>query len=388
MLPPKSGVKPRALVHFIGGAFVGASPQLTYRLFLEALVDKGDVLIVATPFAIGFEHLRIADENQFIFDKALRALRSGGESGGDIPDDLPVYGIGHSMGALMHMIIGSRYSLPDRTANILISFNNKPATDAVPLFTPVVAPGLQNAAPFLKGLNDSPFLMPLKGVEGQVRANVPASVKELLPVLDQIEPVFREVADGAAEFVPKPEDTKSLIRRYYSVRKNLLLRFTDDSIDETGILAGVLTDSSAISETLDLSIKSLSGDHVRPLKQEFNDLEIPDEFIEPIKQSTDAISGFADFLGIKADENNPLNPLGALRAGFEQVKTETLKNVDKNVDRNGQGDSQSVAEEMRVLVGEIVAWMNFPPRTEAPQSSQTEDSGDEREQGTPTVVSE
>jgi len=113
-----------------------------------------------------------------------------------------------------------------------------------------------------------------------MRQQAPSVLKELFPVLDQIEPVFREVADGAKEFVPKPDDTKSLIRKYYSVRKNLLVRFVDDTIDETGILAGVLTDSSAISTTLDLSVKSLAGDHVRPLRQQLDELEIPKEFIE------------------------------------------------------------------------------------------------------------
>jgi len=53
---------------------VGASPQLTYRLFLERLCARANVTIVATPFAIGFEHLRIADDAQFAFDRALRAL--------------------------------------------------------------------------------------------------------------------------------------------------------------------------------------------------------------------------------------------------------------------------------------------------------------------------
>ena len=123
-------------------------------------------------------------------------------------------------------------------------------------------------------------MIPLKGVDSRMRQQAPSVLKELFPVLDQIEPVFREVADGAKEFVPKPDDTKSLIRKYYSVRKNLLVRFVDDTIDETGILAGVLTDSSAISTTLDLSVKSLAGDHVRPLRQQLDELEIPKEFIE------------------------------------------------------------------------------------------------------------
>ena len=385
VLAPPAGAKPRALVHFIGGAFVGASPQLTYRLFLEALAEKGDVLVVATPFAIGFEHLRIADENQFLFDRALRAL-------GDEAAGLPVYGVGHSMGALMHMIIGSRYALPDRVANVLISFNNKPATDAVPLFTPVVAPGLQNLSPLIASVADSPFREPLRGAEARLRAQAPEAVRELLPVLDQIEPVFREVADGAAEFVPKPEDTKSLIRRYYGVRKNLLLRFTDDAIDETSALAATLTDSSAIKETLDLSVRSLAGDHVRPLRQETPALDVPPELAEPLAQTGDAISGFADALGIAPDENNPLNPLGALRFGFEQVKRETLKNTRAGEARGAAGGEEETrargdtSEEMRALAGEIVAWMGLPPAA-PPAAAPAKDEG-EREEVTPTVVSE
>lgn len=142
VLAPPNGDPPRAVVHFIGGAFVGASPQLTYRLFLEALTARGSVLVIATPFGVGFDHLRIADEAQFRFDRCIRVLSEEVQG-------LPVFGVGHSMGALMHMIIGSRYALPDREANVMISFNNKPATDAVPLFAPIVAPGLQGLSPII-----------------------------------------------------------------------------------------------------------------------------------------------------------------------------------------------------------------------------------------------
>ena len=115
--------------------------------------------------------------------------------------------------------------------------------------------------------------------------------------------------------MPAPEDTKNLIRRYYGVKRNLLLRFRDDSIDETSQLAATLTDSSAIAETLDLSVRSLSGDHVRPLGQEAPD--VPPEIAEPLAQTGDALSGLADMMGIKPDDSNPL---GQLRVGFEAVK--------------------------------------------------------------------
>ena len=61
-------------------------------------------------------------------------------------------------------------------------------------------------------------------------------------MLDQLEPVLLEVANGADEFIPKPEDTKRLLRQYYAVKRNLLVRFRDDTIDETPQLAATLTE--------------------------------------------------------------------------------------------------------------------------------------------------
>nr|CAD1827434.1 unnamed protein product [Ananas comosus var. bracteatus] len=39
VLKPKTA-RPTCVVHFIGGIFVGAAPQLTYRFFLERLSEK------------------------------------------------------------------------------------------------------------------------------------------------------------------------------------------------------------------------------------------------------------------------------------------------------------------------------------------------------------
>lgn len=39
MLRPRNS-NPKMVAHFIGGIFVGAAPQLTYRLFLERLAEK------------------------------------------------------------------------------------------------------------------------------------------------------------------------------------------------------------------------------------------------------------------------------------------------------------------------------------------------------------
>lgn len=71
-----AGVTSEAVVHFLGGAFVGAAPQLSYRSLLEALSSRG-VTIITTPFATSFDQLRTADEVQYKFDRCCRALEVG-----------------------------------------------------------------------------------------------------------------------------------------------------------------------------------------------------------------------------------------------------------------------------------------------------------------------
>lgn len=57
------------------------------------------------------------------------------------------------------------------------------------------------------------------------------------------------------------------IKSYYGVSRNLLIKFKDDSIDETSTLAELLSSQSAISSMLDMSIRFLPGDHGVPLQQ-------------------------------------------------------------------------------------------------------------------------
>jgi hypothetical protein len=122
VLFPPAGRQPEAAVHFLGGAFVGAAPQLAYRPLLEALASRG-VLVIATPFSTSFDHLRVADEVQYKFDRALGAL-------GPDAARLPVYGVGHSLGSVLHALVCARYA-PARAGNALMAFNNRPATDTV-----------------------------------------------------------------------------------------------------------------------------------------------------------------------------------------------------------------------------------------------------------------
>ncbi|KAJ7517075.1 hypothetical protein O6H91_21G010100 [Diphasiastrum complanatum] len=136
--PPSRRKKPKAVLQFLGGAFIGAAPEITYSLFIELLAKDG-FLVVAVPYNVTFDHAAAVEEIHQKFNTCLDSLLEDGvPSAGISPSalsGLPVISVGHSNGALMQVLIGSICKLGKLPkANVIISFNNKPATDAVPFF--------------------------------------------------------------------------------------------------------------------------------------------------------------------------------------------------------------------------------------------------------------
>ena len=201
--------KPVGIVHFLGGAFVATAPHVTYRLLLEAIAEKG-YIVVATQFVNTFDHNAIAAQVLRNFERALIRLEERGILGNGY---LPIYGMGHSMGCKLHLLIGSRYPV-ERAGNILISFNNFAARDAVPLMEQF----------------NSAFV------------NTPLSV----------------------EFSPSPAETNDLIRGHYRVRRNLLIKFTNDTIDQSVTLSDILQERFSSMVTMQI----LGGSHTTPLGQD------------------------------------------------------------------------------------------------------------------------
>ncbi|XP_010694545.2 uncharacterized protein LOC104907329 [Beta vulgaris subsp. vulgaris] len=279
VLEPRNS-RPWSIVHFIGGIFVGAAPQLAYRLFLERLCEKG-ILIIATPYASGFDHSSIADEVQFKFDRCLRSLR-------ETIDKLPTFGIGHSLGSVVHLLIGSRYAI-QRNGNILMAFNNKDPSQAIPLFSPVFLPMTQSMGPLLSQIASAETIrLGAETTLKQLENLSPPIMKQVLPLFEQLPPLYMDLAKGRENFSPKPEETRRLIKTYYGINRNLLIKFKDDIIDETSILAQVLTVDSAISSMLDLSIRTVPGDHGTPLQQVLPD--VPPAMADAVNRGSELLS--------------------------------------------------------------------------------------------------
>ncbi|NMG20116.1 DUF1350 family protein [Brasilonema bromeliae] len=194
---------PVGVIHFLGGAFVATAPHLTYRWLLEQLASKGYV-VIATPFVNTLDHSAIAKSVLLNFERALERLQ---DSSAIRKRYLPIYGIGHSMGCKLHLLIGSLFSV-ERAGNILISFNNYAARDAIPL--------------------------------------------------------IEQFNLAAVEFTPSPLETNKLVQDRYNVRRNLLIKFSNDTLDQSTALTELLKQrfpEMVIAQTL-------NGTHTTPLGQD------------------------------------------------------------------------------------------------------------------------
>ncbi|MEB3150162.1 MAG: DUF1350 family protein [Sphaerospermopsis sp.] len=197
---------PIGIIHFLGGAFVATAPHLTYRWLLEQLAAKGYV-VVATPFVNTLDHQAIAESVLLNFERTIERLHYSGELRKLY---LPIYGIGHSMGCKLHLLIGSLFPV-ERAGNILISFNNYTAKDAIPL------------------------------------------VEQLNSTL-------------AIEFTPTPLETNQLVEESYQIRRNFLIKFSNDNLDQSVILTKIL--QKRFPEMV--TVQTLPGNHTTPLGQDIN----------------------------------------------------------------------------------------------------------------------
>ncbi|CAH8363132.1 unnamed protein product [Eruca vesicaria subsp. sativa] len=260
VLRPRNS-NPKMVAHFIGGIFV---VQLyTWYYLTPSLVQGCFGTFVSVYGNIRFE----------------------------VVQDLPSFGIGHSLGSLIHLLIGSRYAV-QRNGNVFMAFNNKEASLAIPLFSPVLVPMAQSLGPLLSQVATSPTVrLGAEMTRKQLETLSPPIMKQILPLVEQLPPLYMDLVKGREDFIPKPEETRRLIRSYYGISRNLLIKFQDDSIDETPILAQVLGVESSISSKLDMSIRTLPGDHGLPLQQALPD--VPPAMADAVNRGSEFLANMA-----------------------------------------------------------------------------------------------
>lgn len=202
LIPPH----PIGLIHFLGAAFVATAPQVTYRRLLEFLADQG-FAVIATPFATVTDHVAIAQDCLAKLENALEQLHQTAR----LKRFLPTYGLGHSMGCKLHLLMGSHHDNLNRAGNIFISFNN-------------------------------------------------FSLERAIPLADLV----GSAMDQSMEFTPTPQETNRLIQSRYQIRRNLLIKFSNDDLDQTHPLSSILDQRFPGMVT----VQRLKGNHLTPLGQD------------------------------------------------------------------------------------------------------------------------
>ena len=190
----------RGVIDFIGGSYLAATPQLSYRRLLECLARRG-WRIHAWSYVPGFDHQAQAITAWRLFREAHQALGEplGREHiGGRLR-------LGHSLGCKLHLLA------PDGGRGcdglVALAFNNFSAERSVPLLAEL-------------------------GQQFNFRS----------------------------EFSPSPQETLDQVQRNFRQARALVVRFQRDNLDQSARLLAALR--SRVDDRSELL--QLPGDHLTP----------------------------------------------------------------------------------------------------------------------------
>jgi len=68
------------------------------------------------------------------------------------------------------------------------------------------------------------------------------------------------------EFTPSPGQTNCMVQERYQIRRNLLIKFTKDTLDQTAILNQILQRRFPGM----VALQQLGGDHLTPINQDIS----------------------------------------------------------------------------------------------------------------------
>ena len=250
-------------LHFLGGAFVGASPKLFYSDFMEALAEDCGAVVVATPYKLTFDYDAMASETAAKYDQVVARLSEEDPS----IKDCASAAVGHSCGALLHTLLVVAEGRHESC--VLMAFNNKPVSDAipVPLPPPPEDPRLrERLRNGVEGaLSDGPVQEALAAAERAIRAAGAAAPSEdfsqrTAPVLSQWGPLLGSVVEGQTEFTLSTDDISSRILTDFPSTRTLVVQFANDFTDETDRLAGLIRKAGGQVDKL-----RFPGGHTTPL---------------------------------------------------------------------------------------------------------------------------
>lgn len=227
-----SGEQPDLVIHFLGAPVACSAPYLFYKSFIELLAQETNAAIVATPYDPTADAVAAATQARRRFEDACVAFAPG-----DAPQltNLPVFGVGHSMGAVIALLVHADHM---RRGNILLGFN---------LSAPAAV--LQPPVP------SSPSL-PLDGMPGwlgaaarrvlpatasaQAGQQAPGGVGEVAAVLAQAFTVLAGAVAGAGSTRRSRDNLESRFKAANIIfPRTLLVEFSGDTSDEAAWMLSI-----------------------------------------------------------------------------------------------------------------------------------------------------
>lgn len=284
-------VQPKAIVRFTGGLGAGIAPRALYGLFLEEIVRRGDVAIIAVPVFASFNHEALAKKCARQLGEATQELLSRWNLSW-----IPCFGMGHSLGAKIQILAGcyedARQSQGPGVANILLSFNNFSVSQSIPMwetFRDGVGSGTDKSAEEVERLGQFLENLDLSGL-GLAKDNERGkqALDRASTVLRKIGETITTLSDGmsGAEFKPTQAETLKLLQSKYSVRENLIVSFSRDSLDQQHKIEPALKKRFGARGAI---LRKLNGTHVTPLTPS-------------IDRGTDSSNGFATVGSVSLDD--------------------------------------------------------------------------------------
>jgi hypothetical protein len=104
LFPPEN--VPKSVVHFVGGFVAGSAATVTYGTMLSCLAANGHLIVVTPTPAVESNHGKVAADVSASFTECynqnLRPIL------GPIGEDLPIFGLSHSLGGKLTVLLNSR----------------------------------------------------------------------------------------------------------------------------------------------------------------------------------------------------------------------------------------------------------------------------------------
>lgn len=223
------------VVHFTGGAVLGGFPHLCYDAMLSSLSEASGLLVIATPYELGTDHDGIAEACAKLLTQALAAvcLADGYDA-----STLPLFGVGHSLGAKLQVLLACRGTLRYR-AQAMVAFNNASATDSVRLLQQFARELLEDGRALGRDVSDA--------------------VLGMMPVIGAM--AERAAAVSGLQFKPDPKETLRRAAEEYAVQRCMLVTFNDDKLDQNEELREELAER----RDTDISTARRTGNHLTPV---------------------------------------------------------------------------------------------------------------------------